>query len=84
MLSMVVREAILLGGFGGLAGILLGVGLGKLLTAVPLFGSLLEPRYSPELMLRALILALVLGAVASLYPAWWASRLDPLEALRYE
>ena len=84
VLSMVVREAILLGGLGGLAGILLGVGLGKLLTAIPLFGALLEPRYSPELMLRALILALVLGAVASLYPAWWASRLDPLEALRYE
>jgi len=84
VLSMVVREAILLGGFGGLAGILLGVGLGKLLTAVPLFGSLLEPRYSPELMLRALMLAVVLGAIASLYPAWWASRLDPLEALRHE
>ncbi len=84
VLSMVVREAILLGGLGGLAGILLGVGLGKLLTAIPLFGSLLEPRYSPELMLRALMLAMVLGAIASLYPAWWASRLDPLEALRYE
>ena len=81
---MVVREAILLGGFGGLAGILLGIGLGKLLTALPLFGALLEPRYAPELMLRALMLAVVLGAIASLYPAWWASRLDPLEALRYE
>ena len=84
VLGMVVREALLLGGLGGLAGILLGMGLGKLLTAIPLFGSLLEPRYAPELMLRALMLAVVLGAIASLYPAWWASRLDPLEALRYE
>ncbi|MGB3904227.1 MAG: ABC transporter permease [Anaerolineae bacterium] len=84
VLGMIVREAMLLGGLGGLAGILLGVGLGKLLTMIPLFGALLEPRYSPELMLRALVLALVLGTVASLYPAWWASRLDPLEALRYE
>jgi ABC-type antimicrobial peptide transport system permease subunit len=84
VLGMVVREAILLGGLGGVAGILMGVGLGKLLTAIPLVGALLEPRYAPELMLRALVLALVLGAIASLYPAWWASRLDPLEALRYE
>ena len=84
VLGMIVREAILLGGLGGLAGILLGIGLGRLLLLIPLVGAMLEPRYSPELMLRALVLALVLGAIASLYPAWWASRLDPLEALRYE
>jgi putative ABC transport system permease protein len=84
VLGMIVREAILLGGLGGLAGILLGIGLGRLLLMIPLMGAMLEPRYSPELMLRALVLALVLGAIASLYPAWWASRLDPLEALRYE
>jgi ABC-type antimicrobial peptide transport system permease subunit len=84
VLGMVVQEAILLGGLGGLAGIVLGIGLGRLLTMIPLFGAILEPRYSPELMLRALVLALVLGAMASLYPAWWASRLEPLEALRYE
>ena len=84
VLGMIVREAILLGGLGGLAGIVLGIGLGRLLTMIPMFGAILEPRYSPELMLRALVLALVLGAIASLYPAWWASRLDPLEALRYE
>jgi ABC-type antimicrobial peptide transport system permease subunit len=84
VLGMIIREAMLLGAAGGLAGILLGVGLGKLLAMIPLLGALLEPRFSPELMLRAFVLALVLGTFASLYPAWWASRLDPLEALRYE
>jgi ABC-type antimicrobial peptide transport system permease subunit len=84
VLGMVVQEALLLGFLGGVAGILLGMGLGRLLMMIPLFGAILEPRYSLELILRGLVVALVLGAVASLYPAWWASRLDPLEALRYE
>ncbi len=84
VLGMIMREAILLGAAGGLAGILLGMGLGRLLTMIPLLGAALEPRYSPELMLRAFLLAPILGSMAGLYPAWWASRLDPLEALRYE
>jgi ABC-type lipoprotein release transport system permease subunit len=84
VLGMIMREAILLGAVGGLAGLLLGIVLGRALMMVPLLGAVLEPQYSAELMLRAFLLAPILGTMAGLYPAWWASRLDPLEALRYE
>jgi lipoprotein-releasing system permease protein len=30
------------------------------------------------------VLALALSILATLYPSWRASRLDPVEALRYE
>jgi len=39
---------------------------------------------SPELMLIAFCVAIVLGAVGSLYPAWRAARTRPAEAMRYE
>jgi ABC-type antimicrobial peptide transport system permease subunit len=81
VLRMIMEESLLLSAIGGLVGILLGMGLGNLF---PLLLAMLEPYFSGELLVRALVLALVLGAIAGLYPSWWASRLDPLEALRYE
>jgi putative ABC transport system permease protein len=39
---------------------------------------------SPELVLLAFGVAVLLGALGSLYPAWRASRTSPMEALRYE
>jgi putative ABC transport system permease protein len=32
----------------------------------------------------AILVALALGAIGGLYPAWRASKLRPVEALRYE
>lgn len=39
---------------------------------------------SPQLILLTIGIAAVLGALGSLYPAWRASRISPMEALRYE
>jgi putative ABC transport system permease protein len=39
---------------------------------------------SPQLMLLALGVAVLLGALGSLYPAWRAARIRPAEAMRYE
>ena len=39
---------------------------------------------NPRETLGIVIMALVLSVLATLYPSWRASRLDPVEALRYE
>lgn len=62
------------GGFGGGAGF--GGGGGG-------FGTLqITPVVTPELILLAIGLAAVVGAIAGLLPAWRASRLSAVEALR--
>ncbi len=81
---MIVREAILLSILGGAAGIAVGIGLGTLISLEPSMGSYLKGSYSLTLMLQAMLVALVLGGIGALYPAWRASNLSPIEALRYE
>jgi len=81
ILAMIMQESVLLSLVAGLLGILVGIGFGHAFR--PLLAYLV-PHYPPDLIVRALVLALALGTIAGLLPAWWASRLDPLEALRYE
>ncbi len=84
ILAMVLREALLLGVLGGLGGILLGVGLGALLNQVPGYLGSIQPVFGPQVLFQALLVALVAGLFGGLYPAWRATRMPPVEALRYE
>jgi putative ABC transport system permease protein len=84
VLGLILRESLLLSLVSGVVGIIGGVLLGQVGSLAQGFGSLFQGHFGPPLFIRALLMALVLGAIAGLYPAWWASRLSPVEALRYE
>ena len=73
-------ETIVIGQLGGLVGIILGVTFGSIAA------SLLEFTFVIPWMaiIAAVITSFVVALVSGLYPAIKASKLDPVEALRYE
>jgi len=62
----------------------LGMGLGLLVGTAGIWGGAIEPTYTPRLFVQAVVVAAVSGVVGGLYPAWRATRMRPVEALRYE
>ena len=84
VLWMVLSESLLLSLIAAGLGMLVGIGMTGGLQAIPGFGSFIVPVYSPQVVAQAVGVALFLGASGGLYPAWQASRLRPVEALRYE
>jgi ABC-type antimicrobial peptide transport system permease subunit len=80
ILRQFLGEAILLCLVGGATGIVLGHG-GSLLVQMLLRWPV---QTSPTAITAAVGVSAAVGIVFGFYPAWKASRLDPIEALRYE
>ena len=73
-------EAITLSVVGGATGVLLGLGLSRLVALVSPF----PPVLSPWSIVAGLVVAGLVGFFFGTYPAYKAARFDPIEALRYE
>ncbi|MBC8506346.1 MAG: ABC transporter permease [Chloroflexi bacterium] len=84
ILRMIMTEALLLGIIGAIVGILVAFGLGELILRSPLIGDLLQLRWEVDIFYNAISLAIFLGVLGGFYPAFRATRLQPVEALRYE
>ncbi len=73
-------EAVILSAVGGVLGVLVGIGGARALTAFAGW----PVRISGEAILIAVLFSLAVGLFFGLYPANRASRLNPIDALRYE
>jgi ABC-type antimicrobial peptide transport system permease subunit len=80
ILRQFLVEAVVLCLVGGAVGILVGHG-GSMLVRMMLHWPV---QTSPTAITAAVIVSAGVGIIFGYYPAWKASRLDPIEALRYE
>ena len=74
-------EAIVICIFGGIGGVLLGITIGNLIANLIAAGTFIIPWLW---VVVGFVICIVVGLISGTYPAFKASRLDPIEALRFE
>jgi ABC-type antimicrobial peptide transport system permease subunit len=93
VLFIFLCESVIIGLIGAVVGIALGWGLANLVAVIfsgggPFGGGggglTITPLLTPEVLLLALGFGVGVSVIFALYPAWRASKLKPVDALRYE
>jgi len=89
ILKLFLAETSLISAIGGVVGSILGIAAAKIVSIVlPLIGGEAIGRVpmviDPLVVLTGIIVAIIVGILAGLYPARRASKMSPAEAVRYE
>lgn len=82
VLKQFLAEASTISIFGGALGIVCGLAMSNLMSK--LSNEMLKTHTPPMIILAALLMAALVGIVSGIYPAIRASKLNPVQALRYE
>lgn len=74
-------EAVVICQIGGVVGVLMGMGIGNVVAHFMEVGQFIVPWIW---IFSALLICIAVGVFAGYYPAYKASKLDPIESLRFE
>ncbi len=80
ILRQFITEAVIICLLGGA----IGITIARIISVVARRVGHLPTQFSLPAVIAAVAVSLTVGLVFGFYPAWKASRLDPIEALRYE
>jgi ABC-type antimicrobial peptide transport system permease subunit len=84
IMGMIMQESIVLALLGGFAGLILAILIVVGFSIIPVAGEALRLSLTLEGIANAFGVSLTLGVLGGLYPAWRATQMQPIEALRYE
>ena len=84
ILRMIISESLFLCAIAAVVGSGLGVLATRAILLFETVRTLLEPQYTVDIFIRALVVAVAVALAGAAYPAFRAARMTPMEALRYE
>ena len=84
IMRLVITEALLLCLVAALVGTALGLLATRGVLLIEAVQGFLEPRYTLDIFVRAILIAIGVALAGAIYPAVRAVRLSPMEALRHE
>ena len=82
--TMIFGESAVVSVFGAIVGLLLGAILLTILKLIPALHGYVDVSIQPLVILVVIVLAFLTGVAGALYPALYAMRIRPVEALRFE
>lgn len=84
IVTLVLGEALVLCCAGAVLGIIIAVVGVQMLSNLPAAGRMVSGEISWQVMMQGFLIAIGLGLLGGLYPAWSAARLPPVEGLRHD
>ncbi|QDU91548.1 Macrolide export ATP-binding/permease protein MacB [Pirellulimonas nuda] len=84
VVALVLGEALAITLLGAVLGNLLGLGVVWLLSLTESGGRVVSGEVSPLVLVQGALVAVILGLLGGLYPAWRAACLEPTDGLRHD
>jgi putative ABC transport system permease protein len=83
IVRMIMLEALIVSVMGAIIGTLAAILLSRLLALIPTFRAVLDGDIAPVTIAQGILVACLVAAVGSIYPAYRATKQTPTEALRH-